>query len=281
MNARFLLILLLVVLALLGWTCVHYQYLHSRQFRLDQLTELPVYVYLNDPAQLDSLYNELLREIPQIDSLARETGLQAAEELLQAYPDLGIQPNTLREYRLPNILTLYFEPSDDAFRGRDKALALFEAKGLNSGEVDSQEPAWSLAGQELDFLNSRWSVSTLYIALLVFLLLVFARLYLYLAEARASLGMRATVLETIKAGERAGWQSALLIAAPLILSVGLYYLLVALGTIRPLASWTFFAVQLAAVAAAMLVAWLLHRMNAEQSPGAHAITVSNPSRPDA
>ncbi|MCB5247250.1 MAG: hypothetical protein LHW57_04420 [Candidatus Cloacimonetes bacterium] len=281
MNSRFLLILLLAILTLLGWTFVHYQYLSSRQFRLDQLAELPLYVYMDDPVQLDSLYFELKNEVPQIDSLARETGLQAAEELLEAYPELGIQPGTLRDYRLPNILTLFFKPTDAAFKGRDQVLEILTAKGLGGEDVDSQELAWGLARKELDFLNSRWSNSTLFIALLAFLMLVYARLYLYLAEAAAIRGMRATVLENIRTQETAKWQNGILVVAPVLISAGLYYLLLALGAISPLAHWSFFAVQMASGLTAVLVAILINSMREQDSPGAHAITVNKPPAPHA
>lgn len=89
MNARFPLILLLAILTLLGWTFVHYEFLNSRQFRLEQLSELPIYAYTDNLALLDTLYFELKREIPELDSLSRETGQQAAAELLEAYPDYG------------------------------------------------------------------------------------------------------------------------------------------------------------------------------------------------
>ncbi|HOU72765.1 MAG TPA: hypothetical protein PLB85_05215, partial [Candidatus Syntrophosphaera sp.] len=219
MNFRFLLILLLAILTLLGWTFVHHQYLSSRQARLEQIAELPVYVYMNEPARLDSLYYQLKHEVPEIDSLVRETGLQAVEELLQNYPDLGIPANAQQE--LPNILTLWFKPSDAAFRGREKVLQILTAKGLKGEDVDSQELAWGHARQELDALSSRWSNSTLFVALLVFLMLVYARLFLYLSDAAANRGMRATVLESIRAGEAAKWQNSLLIVVPVLVSFGL------------------------------------------------------------
>lgn len=274
MNSRFLLILLLAILTLLGWAFVHHQYLSSRQARLEQLAELPVYIYMNEPERLDSLYFQLQREVPEIDSLARETGLQAAEELLQSYPDLGIPANAQQE--LPNILTLWFQPSDAAFRGREKVLQMLTAKGLSGEDVDSQELAWGLARQELDALSSRWSNSTLFVALVVFLMLVYARLFLYLSEAAANRGMRATVLESIKAGETARWQNGILIAAPVLVSLGLYQLLLALGAIDQQLHWTFFAVQFASVLAAVVVAMLINGMREPESPGTHGITVSTP-----
>ncbi len=277
MNSRFLLILLLAVLTLMGWALVHHQYLSSRQTRLEQLAELPVYIYMDEPDRLDSLYVQLQREVPEIDSLARETGLQATEELLRTYPELGL-PNASQDYRLPNILTLWFQPSDAAFRGREKVLAILTAKGLSGEDVDSQELAWGQARLELDALSSRWSNSTLFVALVVFLMLVYARLFLYLAEAMANRGMRATVLENIKSGEAAKWQNGILIVVPVLVTVGLYYLLRALGVITQPVHWSFFAVQFASVLAAVLVATLINSMREPETPGTHGITVSKPPR---
>jgi len=274
MNFRFLLILLLAILTLLGWTFVHHQYLSSRQARLEQIAELPVYVYMNEPARLDSLYYQLKHEVPEIDSLVRETGLQAAEELLQSYPDLGIPANAQQE--LPNILTLWFKPSDAAFRGREKVLQILTAKGLKGEDVDSQELAWGHARQELDALSSRWSNSTLFVALVVFLMLVYARLFLYLSDAAANRGMRATVLESIRASEAAKWQNGLLIVVPVLVSFGLYHLLLALDVLGQQLHWSFFAVQFASVLAAVLVSDLINSMREPESQETRGITVSTP-----
>jgi hypothetical protein len=274
MNFRFLLILLLAILTLLGWTFVHHQYLSSRQARLEQIAELPVYVYMNEPARLDSLFYQLKHEVPEIDSLVRETGLQAAEELLQSYPDLGIPANAQQE--LPNILTLWFKPSDAAFRGREKVLQILTAKGLKAEDVDSQELAWGHARQELDALSSRWSNSTLFVALVVFLMLVYARLFLYLSDAAANRGMRATVLESIRAGEAAKWQNGLLIVVPVLVSFGLYHLLLALDVLGQQLHWSFFAVQFASVLAAVLVSVLINSMREPESQETRGITVSTP-----
>lgn len=274
MNFRFLLILLLAILTLLGWTFVHHQYLSSRQARLEQIAELPVYVYMNEPARLDSLYYQLKHEVPEIDSLVRETGLQAVEELLQNYPDLGIPANAQQE--LPNILTLWFKPSDAAFRGREKVLQILTAKGLKAEDVDSQELAWGHARQELDALSSRWSNSTLFVALVVFLMLVYARLFLYLSDAAANRGMRATVLESIRAGEAAKWQNSLLIVVPVLVSFGLYHLLLALDVLGQQLHWSFFAVQFASVLAAVLVSVLINSMREPERQETRGITVSTP-----
>ncbi|HNU53752.1 MAG TPA: hypothetical protein PLK21_06645 [Candidatus Syntrophosphaera sp.] len=274
MNFRFLLILLLAILTLLGWTFVHHQYLSSRQARLEQIAELPVYVYMNEPARLDSLFYQLKHEVPEIDSLVRETGLQAAEELLQSYPDLGIPANAQQE--LPNILTLWFKPSDAAFRGREKVLQILTAKGLKAEDVDSQELAWGHARQELDALSSRWSNSTLFVALVVFLMLVYARLFLYLSDAAANRGMRATVLESIRAGEAAKWQNGLLIVVPVLVSFGLYHLLLALDVLGQQLHWSFFAVQFASVLAAVLVSVLINSMREPERQETRGITVSTP-----
>jgi cell division protein FtsX len=106
MNRSFFFILILITLVLVGWSYVHYQYLESREFRLNQLSELPIFVYMDDMNQLQQLARELLETIPEIDSLFLESGLQAAQEMLSDFPELGIEPNTLTEYQFPNILSI-------------------------------------------------------------------------------------------------------------------------------------------------------------------------------
>jgi hypothetical protein len=280
MKAKYVLVLVLSTLILLGWTLVHYQYLDSRQFRLDQLSKLPVYVYLNDIAQMDSLALQLENSIPEIDSLGMESGIQAAMELLEEYPDLGIQPNTLRDYQFPNILTVTFEPADAAFPAREKLLELLRDKMIPATDIDNQDPAWTLVKNELDFLNRRWSNSTLFIALTVFLMMLFARLYLYLSDAGKTKGIRATVLESIRSSEAARWQNVLLVAVPVIINVVLYYLLLAFGAISPLIHWTFFLIQFLSAGAAVLVAFLIHGMHGGEG-SAPSITVTVPTKNDA
>ncbi len=281
MNFRFLLILLLAILTLLGWTFVHHQYLSSRQFRLDQLSELPLYVYMDDPVEMVKLGKQLETEVPQIKEMETETGVEAMEELLRTYPELAAQPNVMQEYQLPNILTIFFKPSEDAFKGRDDMLEIVKGEGLGDDDFDDQDPAWGQLRRELDYLSSRWSNSTLFIALVVFLMLVYARLFLYLEEAQAVRGMRYTVLENIRAREKSRWQNLLLLVVPIAVNFGSYHLLRSLDVFNRQVDWPFFAVQFIAVGTAILVSILIHGMREQAGPSAPAITVKKPLEPHA
>lgn len=277
MNFRYLLVLLLATLTLLGWTYVHHQYLTSRQFRLDQIPKMPIYAFMYDSEKMDSLYHGLTKQVPEIDSLTRETGHQA---LAHDFPE-DYKTGGLDEFNL-QILSIYFKPIDASFRGRENALEYLKKSGLNAEDIEAQELAWGLESKELDFLSTRWSNSTLFIAVLVFLMIAYARIYIYLAEAAASRGMKSTVLEDIRDQESAKWQNALLIILPILLNFGIYRLLGLLGLIVPQIHFSFFLVQFAAVVCAVVAAILINNMREPDSkPGTHGFTVTRPSSSDA
>ena len=278
MNRSFFFILILITLVLAGWSYVHYQYLESREFRLNQLSELPIFVYMDDLNHLEQLARELLETIPEIDSLFLESGLQAAQEMLSNFPELGIEPNTLTEYHFPNILTITFKPILSSFSARDMALQFLHDNNVPSRDIDDQNPAWSLAKKELDFLNSRWSQTTFFIAITVFLMIVFARLYLYLQEAMHRQGKSQTLLEKVRASEINRLHNALLLTLPILINIALYYILLALNKLSPLINWSFFLVQLITLVAAIITAILVNNLS---SPGKESskITVAVPVEP--
>ncbi|HON33022.1 MAG TPA: hypothetical protein PLE41_05675 [Candidatus Syntrophosphaera thermopropionivorans] len=278
MNRSFFFILILITLVLTGWSYVHYQYLESREFRLNQLSELPIFVYMDDLNHLEQLARELLETIPEIDSLFLESGLQAAQEMLSNFPELGIEPNTLTEYHFPNILTITFKPMLSSFSARDMVLQFLHDNNVPSRDIDDQNPAWSLAKKELDFLNSRWSQTTFFIAITVFLMIVFARLYLYLQEAIHRQGKSQTLLEKVRASEINRLHNALLLTLPILINIALYYILLALNKLSPLINWSFFLVQLITLVAAIITAILVNNLS---SPGKESskITVAVPVEP--
>ena len=278
MNRSFFFILILITLVLAGWSYVHYQYLESREFRLNQLSELPIFVYMDDLNHLEQLARELLETIPEIDSLFLESGLQAAQEMLSNFPELGIEPNTLTEYHFPNILTITFKPMLSSFSARDMVLQFLHDNNVPSRDIDDQNPAWSLAKKELDFLNSRWSQTTFFIAITVFLMIVFARLYLYLQEAMHRQGKSQTLLEKVRASEINRLHNALLLTLPILINIALYYILLALNKLSPLINWSFFLVQLITLVAAIITAILVNNLS---SPGKESskITVAVPVEP--
>ena len=278
MNRSFFFILILITLVLTGWSYVHYQYLESREFRLNQLSELPIFVYMDDLNHLEQLARELLETIPEIDSLFLESGLQAAQEMLSNFPELGIEPNTLTEYHFPNILTITFKPMLSSFSARDMVLQFLHDNNVPSRDIDDQNPAWSSAKKELDFLNSRWSQTTFFIAITVFLMIVFARLYLYLQEAMHRQGKSQTLLEKVRASEINRLHNALLLTLPILINIALYYILLALNKLSPLINWSFFLVQLITLVAAIITAILVNNLSSTGKESSK-ITVAVPVEP--
>lgn len=281
MNSRFFVILILVMATLLAWTYIHYQYQDSRQFRLKQLSELPVYIYMDQAIAMDSLAIELHVNVAEIDSLTKETGREAAEALLQEY-QLGIEPNTLRDYRFPNVMTLYFKPTAASFAAREEVLEIVKQRGVPEADIDSQEVAWGLLKADIDYLARRWSYSTLLTALVFFLMFLFARLYLFLIQTLTPKGLRATILESIRNSEVKRWQSGMLLIIPIIANIMLYLVLAAVGLLKPLVDWTFFLIQFITVLAATVIATFLDKMREPGGPSVEpSITVTVPRKNDA
>ena len=255
MNNRFILILLLLAASFVAWTYIHYQYQESKQLRLDQLAQLPVYVYLEDEALADSLGGEL-RQLGQIQKVEFSPGIDAAKEIVESY-GLDVTESTLHNYDFPHVLTLLFKPELLSFPARDKALKMISARGISSVDIDTQEAAWKLCKQELTQLRGRWTISTLIIAVVLFLLAFFVRFHLYLEEKLLNLGTKQDILTAMQAGKRRFRQSLLLFLIPALLSPLLYYFLVAVGSVKPLVDWQFFCIQAGTVLAGILASHLL------------------------
>lgn len=255
MNNRFILILLLLAASFVAWTYIHYQYQESKQLRLDQLAQLPVYVYLEDEALADSLGGEL-RQLGQIQKVEFSPGIDAAKEIVESY-GLDVTESTLRNYDFPHVLTLLFKPELLSFPARDKALKMIAARGISSVDIDTQEAAWKLCKQELTQLRGRWTISTLIIAVVLFLLAFFVRFHLYLEEKLLNLGTKQDILTAMQARKRRFRQSLLLFLIPALLSPLLYYFLVAVGSVKPLVDWQFFCIQAGTVLAGILASHLL------------------------
>ena len=157
-------------------------------------------------------------------------------------------------------------------------LKVLHDSNISSRDIDDQTPAWTLAKKELDFLNSRWSQTTFFIAITVFLMIVFARLFLYLKEAIHHQGKSLTILEKVRASEINRLHNALLSTLPFLINIALYYILLALNKFPPLINWSFFLVQLITLVAAVITAILVNKLT---SPGKESskITIAVPYEP--
>jgi len=192
----------------------------------------------------------------QIQKVEFSSGIDAAKEIVKSY-GLDVTESTLRNYDFPHVLTLLFKPELLSFPARDKALRMISARGVSSVDIDTQEAAWKLCKQELTQLRGRWTISTLIIAVALFLLAFFMRFYLYLEEKLLNLGTKQDLLTAMHARKRRFRQSLLLFLIPALLSPLLYYFLVAVGTVKPLVDWQFFCIQAGTVLAGILASHLL------------------------
>lgn len=263
MKTRFYLILLMITAAFVAWTFIHHQYQESKKLRLDQLAQLPVYVYMADSTAVDTLRLQL-GQIAQIQSLSFESGLDAARDVVEAY-GLDLTESTLRDYDFPHVLTLLFKPDLASFPAREKALAVLARQGIAAVDIDNQDEAWKLTKQELNLLRKRWSNSTLYIAVILFLLCLFARLHLSLREALEHKGIKIDFLAAVQQRKTRFWESLLLFAVPLLVNLALYYGLLWLGKLQPLVDWQFFCIQAGTLLAANLVAHFLLAMQEQKT----------------
>jgi Na+/melibiose symporter-like transporter len=134
---------------------------------------------------------------------------------------------------------------------------MISARGISSMDIDTQEAAWKLCKQELTQLRGRWTISTLIIAVVLFLLAFFARFHLYLEEKLLNLGTKQDILTAMQARKRRFRQSLLLFLIPALLSPLLYYFLVAVGSVKSLVDWQFFCIQAGTVLAGVLASHLL------------------------
>ncbi len=270
-------ILVLITITLLAWTFIHYQYQESVQHRLKQLSDIPVYVYSDNPETLESLTKDLRNGIPEIDSLITESGVDAARQVLRDYP-LGIVPSTLEDYVFPSSLTISFKPNLASLTARTKALEIIKRYQIAPQEIENQEAAWTLLKTDLDYLRDRWSNSTIFTALIVFLLFLFARLYLILADPKAKKGITATILDALQQKEHKKTHSLMLLAVPFLVNVVAYQLALAAKLAQPLVDWVFFLVQFGVVVTATIVVAMLDSMTDTAEDNTHSFTLDIPKK---
>lgn len=260
MKTRFNIILAIITLAILGWTFIQHQYRQNRQFRLQQITTIPIYVYHDSPSVLDSLALDIKSRVSQVDSLIVENIDNEVQALVKSYA-LDIEPTTLKEYDFPSVLTIYFKPLDSSLHAREKVKDILAKRKLPKTDLDMQEPAWSVVKKELDFLRRSWGYTTLFAAMLVFLVLVFSRMYYLLYSSGKPLDARETILAKIRRRELGKWHSAMLVLVPLAVSLVAYHVLVLLGVIESRVDLVFFGIQAITLLAGSVAAVLLDRIS--------------------
>lgn len=259
MNLRTYMFLALFTVTLLAWTFIHYQFEESVQHRLKQLSNTPVFVYNSDPEKLESLLRDLRNGVPQIDSLNVLSGLSAAKQMIREY-QMGIEPTTLEDYLFPDILSIKLKPELASLSAHGKVLEILAKYKVAPEEMEDQQVAWNLFKTDLDYIRDRWSNATIFIALLAFLIFLYARLYLILSETIATKGITATILDALRSKEHRRNQTLVLLFVPMLVNLAVYKVLEAAHLIQPLVGWIFFLVQFSVLLTATIIVSMLDNM---------------------
>lgn len=271
MKTRYIITLILITAAMLGWTFIQYQHQQNRQFRLKQLSTIPVYVYHDVPAFLDSLALAVKTKIPQVDSLIVANMDTDVQNLVKEY-QLDIEPTTLRDFSFPTVLTINFKPISASFGARDKLKGMLSKLNIASADIDMQEAAWNLVKKELDFHRRSWSNTTLFAALMLFVLFIFARLYLLLYQQTMPRDPRETILATIRRRELGKWQNAILVLLPLGVNLIAYQFLVLVNLIEPRVDLLFFVIQTITLLTAGVTAYLLDMLSRPEAANIRVVS---------
>jgi hypothetical protein len=147
MKTRFFLMTALICLLLVAWVWLEQQYENARLEKYRQLSDLPVYIYVADSSRVAPLM-ERLAEFPQLRDINLETGLQAADELVQAY-QLPISTGSLADYRFPIVITLLFKPLRASVEVKPAVMRAIAEQQIELTDIDAQSNAWGQTVKEL------------------------------------------------------------------------------------------------------------------------------------
>lgn len=258
MKTRFFLMTALICLLLAAWIWLEQQYETARQEKYRQLSELPVYIYVADSSRVAPLM-ERLSEFPQLRDINLETGLQAADELVQAY-QLPIGTGTLADYRFPSVITLLFKPEAASIQIKPAVMRAIAEQQIELTDIDAQSNAWALLVNELAALKSRWLLYTVITAISMALLFFFMRLSYELRFLLLQKRKLVSVADALRvSGENVRHTWAMLVL-PLLLSVGGYFLLDILGYLQAIIPLWWFAIPAGSLLASTAIVFIVLNM---------------------
>ena len=258
MKTRFFLMTALICLLLAAWIWLEQQYETARQEKYRQLSELPVYIYVADSSRVAPLM-ERLSGVPQLRDINLETGLQAADELVQAY-QLPIGTGTLADYRFPSVITLLFKPEAASIQIKPAVMRAIAEQQIELTDIDAQSNAWAILVNELAALKSRWLLYTVITALSMALLFFFMRLSYelrFLLMQKRKLVSVADALRVTSENVRHTWA---MLVMPLLLSVGGYFLLDVLGYLQAIIPLWWFAIPAGSLLASTAIVFIVLNM---------------------
>jgi len=255
MKTRFFLMTALMCLLLAAWIWMEQQYETARLEKYRQLSQLPVYVYVADSTRIAPLM-ERLAEFPQLSDINLETGLQAADELVNAY-QLPIETGALVDYNFPNVITLLFKPSAASIQIKPSVMRAIAEQQIDLSDIDAQSNAWSLIASALKALQLRWLSYTIITALMMGLLFFFLRLSYelrFLLMQKRRLVSVADALRVSSENHRHTW---VMLIAPIAICVGGYYLLDLIGYLSAIIPIWWFAIPAGTLLAATAVVFIV------------------------
>ena len=173
MKTKFFLITLLITLLFGAWAYLAHDHGHSVKLRQDEIADLPIYAYVADTTRV-SIITESLSQISAVASVEHERGFQAALELIQSY-DLQLSDEMIADYDFEDLITIHLESGSAALDARDRVLMVLRAH-LDDADIDSQEAAYRMIASDLDALEIRQLIFSIFVSLIMFLIFIFARL---------------------------------------------------------------------------------------------------------
>lgn len=260
MNKRFFLILALMTLLFGGWGFVAHELGRQQHATLEDLAELPVYCYVSDTSNLDSILEGIQRLEKEL-TYTHETGFQAGMDLVESY-GLPHTDSTIAGYDLPDVITITFPASPAAIATKAKLmnhLGTFQQDGNIDVEIDSQSSAYAklmlrYLNQKKDFIHF-----TVFISILLLLIFVFGRQVLELRNYIHEQSRRLSVVDVMRYRKQSNNRSFTMFVVPVGVVAAVYYLGVYFNFWDNFAIWWSFVVMALVCIVGTIISHLIMR----------------------
>jgi len=238
MNARFYLIIALLIILYGAWAFLAHTHGQSADSQYQALAKLPVYAYVADTTKVAPILSGI-GLIEGIEEYHHETGYQAALELIEAYA-LPLSEGMIADYSFPDVITVTFKPGVSNDRAKTSLMYLLRTH-LEESDIDSQSTAYSQIMQEIRTIKSRSLIFTIYAALMMLIIFIFSRLsyelHIYLKDKRKLV----SVVDVMRHNRLNASHTWMMLLLPVALVTGAYYGGYYLSYWQNLAQWWEFA----------------------------------------
>lgn len=261
MKIRFTLLIALLIFLFGAWLVLAYLSAASKQAKLDDISQLPIYAYVADTTKVAPILAEL-KGLPGIKEVVHESAMQAATELIEAY-GLPLQTDMLVDYSFPDVITINLQPTKQALAAKPIIISTLRSI-IPEGDIDSQASAYSNLSAELKLITQRNIALNIFAAILLLLVLVFSRLSFELHTLLQYQGRKHSVLDKLRHEEQGVRHTWAMLLFPLPICVLLYFILVfALRLPQQIPYWVFIAQFASALIATLITHFSLHTFEHE------------------